>query len=56
MLEKGELITQGEREEILNNQDLHALLDFDLSALPAWPESLDSMSAPNPIIQVNKAR
>ncbi len=56
ILEKGELIAQGEREKVLNNQDLHALLDFDSGALPAWPESLNNMSAPNPIIHVNQAK
>jgi len=56
ILEKGELIAQGTHEDILNNQDLHALLDFDASTLPAWPEALNNTAAPNPIIQVNKAK
>ncbi len=56
ILEKGELIAQGEREEILNNQDLHALLDFDASTLPPWPESLGNTKAPDPIVQINKAK
>ena len=56
ILEKGELIAQGEREEVLNNQDLHALLDFDASALPPWPESLENTLAPDPIVQINKAK
>lgn len=56
ILEKGELIVQGQREDILNNQDLHALLDFDPSVLPSWPESFNSTPAPDPIVKINKAR
>ncbi|MBN4075753.1 MAG: hypothetical protein COA71_13190 [SAR86 cluster bacterium] len=56
ILEKGELIAQGLREEILNNQDLHALLDFDTNTLPPWPESLSKAQVSNPIVTLNKAK
>ena len=56
ILEKGELIVQGKHHDILNNQDLHALLDFDASTLPPWPESLENAQAPDPIVQLNKAK
>lgn len=56
ILAKGELIAQGPREYVLNNQDLHALLDFDASTLPSWPEPLNNTSAPDPIVQINNAK
>ena len=55
ILEKGELIVQGERETLLNNQDLLALLDFDASSLTPWPVTLDNTQVANPMIALNKA-
>tara|TARA_R110000772_G_scaffold218033_3_gene328654 strand:- start:886 stop:2250 length:1365 start_codon:yes stop_codon:yes gene_type:complete len=56
LLEQGKLIAQGERQEMLNNQDLHALLDFDTSKLPAWPQILDDTPAPDPIVELKNAK
>ena len=56
MLEQGEMIAQGERLEMLNNQDMHALLDFDTSKLPAWPPILDHSPAADPIVELKNAK
>ena len=56
ILEKGELIAQGERADLLKNQDLHALLDFDASALPDWPESLEETNIPDPLVELKNGR
>lgn len=56
ILEKGELIAQGEREAILKNQDLHALLDFDASRLPDWPEKLGEQALPDPLVELKNGR
>ncbi len=56
ILEKGEMVAQGEREALLNNQDLHALLDFDATSLPHWPEAFDELPVTSPILTLNKAK
>jgi len=56
ILEKGELIAQGSHEDILNNQDLHALLDFNADLLPEWPEPFNEFQATDPIVVLNNAR
>jgi molybdate transport system ATP-binding protein len=56
ILEKGELIAQGERADLLKNQDLHALLDFDATALPEWPESLQETDIPDPLIELTNGK
>jgi len=56
ILEKSELIAQGNQEEVLGNQDLHTLLDFEASKLPPWPESLDNYQAAKPIVALTNAK
>lgn len=56
ILEKGELIARGKQKEIIDNQDLHALLDFDATTLPPWPDALNEFQPPNPIVALNKAK
>ena len=56
LLEQGELIAQGERRQIMQNQDIHALLDFDASRLPAWPQILDHAPRVNPLVDMKNAR
>ncbi len=52
-LEKGEIISQGQRESVLENQDLRALLNFDPDKLPDWPETLSKAAIPEPILKLN---
>lgn len=40
VIEKGELITAGPRDEVLGDADLQALLAFDANQLPPWPAPL----------------
>lgn len=54
ILEKGELIAQGERQTLLQNQDLHALLDFDASRLPPWPDKLADQEVPDPLVELKE--
>jgi molybdate transport system ATP-binding protein len=53
-MEQGTLLAQGIREEILNNQDLLALLRFDATQLPAWPDKLKQEAAEEPLVSLSK--
>lgn len=49
---KGTLLAQGTREAILGNSDLLALLSFDATKLPPWPETLPQEAAPEPLVRL----
>jgi ABC-type molybdenum transport system, ATPase component/photorepair protein PhrA len=55
VLEKGQLIAQGTRE-ILAEPELQALLSFDASSLPPWPEPLRTEVPPDPLLQLVKGK
>ncbi len=50
VMERGTLLAQGTRADILGNQELLALLRFDPSRLPAWPEPLPQEPAAEPLV------
>jgi molybdate transport system ATP-binding protein len=49
-MEQGTLLAQGSRDEILGNQDLLALLRFDATQLPPWPDPLPQEVAAEPLV------
>ena len=53
---KGALLAQGPREAILGNPDLLALLSFDATKLPSWPETLPQDAAPEPLVRLRNGR
>jgi molybdate transport system ATP-binding protein len=50
VMEKGEMIVQGNKAEILANADIQALLAFDTKLLPPWPEPLPQTPIGDPLI------
>src|SRR5690606_17343336 len=54
VMEKGEIIAAGPREEILNDAEIRALLSFDAASLPPWPEQLSAAPLPTPLVQLRK--
>jgi molybdate transport system ATP-binding protein len=49
-MEKGALLAQGTREEILADGSVLALLQFDPATLPPWPEPLSQTPPPSPLV------
>jgi molybdate transport system ATP-binding protein len=56
IMEKGELIATGAREEVLNDPEIRALLAFDAATLPPWPETLASGPPPETLVRLRDAR
>lgn len=56
VMEKGEIITQGEREKILSDESVTSLLSFDASSLPAWPEDLSRPEVPETLVKLNAGK
>lgn len=50
VLERGQLVAQGPTPEVRATPALQALLRFDATALPPWPEPLPRASLPDPLI------
>lgn len=49
VIEKGEIIAAAEREDILQDKDINALLAFDSESLPPWPEPLYPQDSETPL-------
>jgi len=52
VMEKGTLLAQGERDEVLSNKDIQALLAFDPTLLPPWPEPLSQLPINNTLVEL----
>lgn len=52
VMEQGRIIAAGPREEVMGDEELHALLRFDAAALPPWPEPLSSAPLPDPLVEL----
>ena len=52
IMENGNLIAQGERQTILDNPDINALLSFDPVTLPAWPADIHQDSPRPPLVRL----
>lgn len=52
VIEKGEIIAQGEAKKIVANEDIRSLLDFDASRLPSWPENIQLNSPPETLVNL----
>jgi molybdate transport system ATP-binding protein len=52
VMEKGTLLAQGERDEVLSNKDIQALLAFDPTLLPPWPEPLSQLPINNTLVKL----
>lgn len=56
IIELGEIIAQGEQQSIQQNTEIQALLAFDASALPVWPENLPQSVVPEVIVELNDGK
>lgn len=56
VMEKGEIITQGQRQDILADSAVSSLLSFDAAILPDWPEDLPRQETPDPLIHLDKGK
>ncbi|MAM72153.1 MAG: hypothetical protein CMP91_13540 [Gammaproteobacteria bacterium] len=52
VLEKGEMVAQGKCQDLVNNQDIQALLHFDADSLPPWPAPLSESSVSDPLVEL----
>jgi len=52
IMEKGEIIAQGQKQDILDDPAIQSLLAFDPSTLPPWPENLPRASIANPLVEL----
>lgn len=52
ILEKGQLIAQGEQKTMMADREIRELLAFDASALPPWPEDLPRSELPTPLVSL----
>lgn len=51
-IDKGTLLATGTREELLADQAVLALLQFDASTLPAWPTPFTQLPPPSPLVEL----
>ncbi|MDT8397437.1 MAG: ATP-binding cassette domain-containing protein [Pseudomonadales bacterium] len=56
IMEKGEIIASGTREQVLNDPDIQSLLAFDPNALPPWPETLNTEALPDILVQLRDGK
>ena len=56
IMEKGEIIAQGERDSILDDNAIRSLLSFDPASLPAWPKDLPGDVPANPLVRLHKGK
>ena len=56
VMDRGELLLAGPAPELLANPALKALLHFDPSTLPAWPEDLPGSATPPVLASLHKGR
>jgi len=56
VMEKGEIIAQGTRQDILADSAVNSLLSFDASELPDWPEDLPKQEPANPLIHLDNGK
>lgn len=52
VMEKGELIAQGERETVLGDSAVASLLAFDPAGLPDWPADLPGAPPADPLVRL----
>ncbi len=56
IMEKGEIIAQGKRQDILDNPEITALLNFNPATLPDWPEGLSIDSLPEVLVSLKNGK
>jgi len=56
VIEKGRFIAQGDAATIMNDDALQALLAFDASKLPSWPEALHEEAVPEILLKLEDGR
>ena len=52
VIEQGQLIAQGEKDTVMANPDIAALLSFDPASLPPWPQDLPRPDLTNPLVKL----
>lgn len=52
IIDKGRLLATGSREELVADQAVTALLHFDASTLPPWPERFTQTPPPSPLVEL----
>jgi molybdate transport system ATP-binding protein len=56
VMERGELIIQGEKDTVMADPSLNALLSFDPASLPPWPKDLPRQELPDPLIKLQEGK
>ena len=52
VMDKGVIITQGEKSTVISDPSVAALLAFDPASLPSWPAALPRKPLPEPLVQL----
>jgi molybdate transport system ATP-binding protein len=56
VIERGEMIIQGEKASVMADHSVNALLSFDPVSLPPWPEDLPRQELENPLVRLQEGK
>jgi molybdate transport system ATP-binding protein len=54
VMERGEMIIQGEKAAVMSDPAVNALLSFDPELLPPWPDDLPRQDLANPLVRLQE--
>jgi len=56
VIEKGQLIAQGKKAEVMSNPAITSLLAFDPATLPPWPKDLPRQPLSDPLVRLREGK